>query len=56
MEFRSLEVRPWVRVCGSGLGLARLEGVSEGVSECRGRVLGGGAGAGLGLFMVGGRL
>ena len=26
-----------------------LEGVSEGVSECRGRALGGGAGAGLGF-------
>ena len=33
-----------------------LEGVSEGVPECRGRALGRGAGVGLGLCTVGGRL
>ena len=33
-----------------------LEGVSEGVSDCRGRALGGGVGAGIGLCMAGGRL
>ena len=33
-----------------------LEGVSEGVSECRRRALGGGVGVGLGLCGVGGRL
>ena len=41
VEFQSLEVGPWVRVCGWGLGPVRLEGVSEGVSEFRGRALGG---------------
>ena len=49
MELQSLEVRPWVRVCGWGLGPERSEGVSEGVSKCRGRALGGGVGAGLAL-------
>ena len=44
-----MEVRPWVRVCGWGLGPTWLEGVSEGVSECRGGALDGGVGAGLGL-------
>ena len=29
--FLELEVRPWVRVCGWGLGPAWLEGVSEGL-------------------------
>ena len=33
-----------------------LEGVSEGVSKCRGGAPGGGAGAGLGLCMAGRRL
>ena len=56
VEFPSLEVRPWVRACGWGLGPAWLEGLSEGVSECRGRALGGGVGAGLGLCAAGGRL
>ena len=35
VEFWSLEVRPWVRVCGWGLGPLRLEGFSEGVSKCQ---------------------
>ena len=56
MEFLSLEVRPWVRVCGWILGPVQLEGVSEGVSECRGRALGGGVGIGLGLCMAEGRV
>ena len=56
VEFRSLEVRPWVRVCEWGLGPVQLEGVSDGVSKCRGRALDGGVEAGLGLCMVGGRL
>ena len=56
VEFQSLEVRPWVRVCGCGLGPAQLKGVSEGVSKCRGRALGGSVGVGFGLCLVGGRL
>ena len=39
-------------VCGWGLGPAPLEGVSE----CRGRALGGGVGVGLGFCAAGGRL
>ena len=54
--FQSLEVRSWVRVCGWGLGPARLEGVPDGVSECRCRAVGGGVGVGLGICTVGGRL
>ena len=56
VEFQSLEVRHWVKVCGLCLGPVWLKGVSEGVSECSGRALGEGVGAGLGLCMVGGRL
>ena len=56
LEFLSLEVRPWVRVCGWGLGPAGLEAVSEGVSKYRCRTLGVGVGAELGLCAVGGRL
>ena len=56
MEFQSLEVSSWVRVCGWGLGPVQLEGLSEGVSKCRCRALGGCVGAGLGLCMAGGRL
>ena len=56
MEFQSLEIRLWVRVCGWGLGPARLERISEGASKCRGRALAGGVGVGLGLCMAGGRL
>ena len=50
MEFQSLQVSPWVRVYGWGLGPAQLEGVSQ----CSGRALG--VGVGLGLCMAGGRL
>ena len=56
MEFQSLEVRPWVKVCGWGLVSVQLEGVSEEVSKYRGRALGGGVSAGLGLCTAGGRL
>ena len=56
MEFGSLVVGPWMRVCGWGLGPAHLEGVSEGVSKCRGGALGGVVGVGLGLCMAGRRL
>ena len=49
-------VRLCVRVCGWGLGPAQLEGVSEGLSEYRGRALRGGSGAGLGLCVARGRL
>ena len=49
---QSLEVRHWVSVCGWGLGPAWLEGVSE----CRGRALGGDVGVGLGLCMARGKL
>ena len=50
MELQGLELRAWVRVCGW------LEGVSEGFSECRGRALGGGVGAGPRLCAAGGSL
>ena len=56
VELQSLEVGPWVVVCGWGLGPAQLEGVSEGVSECGGGALGGGVGAELVFCMAGGRL
>ena len=39
-----------MKVCRWGLGPVWLEGVSEGVSECRGRALGGGVGKGLGAL------
>ena len=55
ISYGSLDVRPWVRGCVWGLGPVRLEGVSEGVPECRGRALGRGVGAGLGLCTGGGR-
>ena len=48
---RALSEGVWV-----GLRPSTLEGVSEGLSECRGRALGGFAGAGLGLCMAGQRL
>ena len=48
------------RALGEGLWVgfrcSALEGVSEDVSECRGRALGVGVGAGLGLCVAGGRL
>ena len=48
------------RALGEGLWVgfrcSTLEGVSEDVSECRGRALGVGVGAGLGLCVAGGRL
>ena len=40
----------------AGLRLSALEGVSESISECRGRALGGGVGARLGFCTAGGRL
>ena len=53
LEFggRALSEGVWV-----GFRPSLLEGVSEGVSECRGRALGGGVGMELGLCMAGGRL
>ena len=48
---RTLSEGVWV-----GFRPSALEGVSEGVSKCRGGVLGGGVGAGLGLCSAGGRL
>ena len=48
---RALSEGVWV-----GLRPSSLEGVSEGVSKCRGRALGGGVGAGLRLCVAGGRL
>ena len=50
----------WSKALGEGVWVgfrsSALEGVLEGVSECRGRALGVGVGAGLGLCMAGGRL
>ena len=48
---RALSEGVWV-----GFRPSSLEGVSQGVSECRGRALGGGVGVGLGFCAAGGRL
>ena len=48
---RALSEGVWV-----GFRPSSLEGVSEWVSGCRGRALGGGVGVGLGLCAAGGRL
>ena len=48
---RALSEGVWV-----GFRPRALQGVSEGVSECRGVALGGGVGAGLGLCAAAGRL
>ena len=44
------------RALNEGVWVGFRPSVLEGVSECRGRVLGGGVGAGLGLCMVEGRI
>ena len=58
MELRSLEVRPWVRVCGRGLGPAQLKESQRGSrsATCRGRALSGHVEVGLRLCTAGGSL